>query len=453
MEKIDIIKTKYPYADGFHDIAALGANQLVTVISNLSHRTTSGLVQRHLVSLETLVCKLLFFEVRRPHDIIYSLLAIARDTKESFLSDEEHDHQFGLSDQFFPITVDYDKDPADIFIEFTISCIRMSHSLDIICRHWAPDVETEVKQDRQKMKVGVRFPSWVQKLSNSPFGKAEDALRGRRSGDSFVGCPFRDARKTYNAAYHSEAIIQFGGHVPTIQERRDSFKSLSHYSDDSHGTPTDVISQAISEYSFDNISSPVLHVKGIEVARIIARSDRITNGNIPAKWLHKAGWDDSTEQKKQDIPDKLWKTLVADRGPDGRFPPRWYKRASQHCLSDEKGEIMSSTSDLNTQANTKSDIAQKFLSRVRSVVWNRQFFHAAGNYEEFFGLMPEKARKNDLVCILNGCTVPVILHEVDSHAQRHQYYELVGEAYVYGAMDGEKWIEAKEEDKRWFSLC
>jgi hypothetical protein len=454
MEKIDIIKTKFPYADRFHDIAALGANQLVTVISNLSHKSTSGLVQRHLVSLETLVCTLLFFEVRRPHDIIYSLLAIARDTKESFLSDEAH--QLVPSEQTIPITVDYDKDPVDIFIGFTTSCIEMSKSLDIICRHWAPDVENEIRQGRQKLKIAVRFPSWIQKLSNSSFGKAEDALRGRRGGDSLVGCPFRDTRKTYNAAYHSEAVIQVGGRVPNSLERSNSTTSMSGRSDDSHDSPINVRSQTMSEYSIDNLSWPVLHVKGIEVARIAARSDRITNGNIPAKWLRKAGWDDSTEQKKHDIPDKLWKTLVADRGPDGRFPPRWYKRACQHCLNDEKEEIMSSTSDLNTQANTASDIAQKFLSRVRSVVWNRQFFHATGKDDEkderFFGLMPEKARKNDLLCILNGCTVPVILHEVDSHSQ-HQYYELVGETYVYGIMDGEKWLETNEEEERWFSLC
>ena len=48
----------------------------------------------------------------------------------------------------------------------------------------------------------------------------------------------------------------------------------------------------------------------------------------------------------------------------------------------------------------------------------------------YLGLGPKKARKGDLVCILYGCSVPVIIRE---HGQGHEF---VGESYIYGLMDG-----------------
>ena len=48
----------------------------------------------------------------------------------------------------------------------------------------------------------------------------------------------------------------------------------------------------------------------------------------------------------------------------------------------------------------------------------------------YLGLGPTKARKGDFVCILYGCSVPVILRKED------QGHEFVGESYIHGLMDG-----------------
>jgi hypothetical protein len=81
-----------------------------------------------------------------------------------------------------------------------------------------------------------------------------------------------------------------------------------------------------------------------------------------------------------------------------------------------------------------------FLKRVQEVVWNRKFlrskgFHHDGSKKRLFGLAPTSAQEGDLICILFGCSVPVILRRVgppDDH-----FYYLIGEAYVHGIMDGE----------------
>ncbi|PYH32135.1 HET-domain-containing protein [Aspergillus neoniger CBS 115656] len=52
--------------------------------------------------------------------------------------------------------------------------------------------------------------------------------------------------------------------------------------------------------------------------------------------------------------------------------------------------------------------------------------------EDWFGICPRNTSIKDKVCILFGCSVPVILHPVGKDT-----YELVGEAYVHGAMSGE----------------
>ncbi|GAW19669.1 hypothetical protein ANO14919_091580 [Xylariales sp. No.14919] len=57
-----------------------------------------------------------------------------------------------------------------------------------------------------------------------------------------------------------------------------------------------------------------------------------------------------------------------------------------------------------------------------------RFFHTANGY---LGLGPPATLPGDLVCVLGGCTMPLVLRRVDSH------YLLVGQCHVLGLMDGE----------------
>jgi hypothetical protein len=48
------------------------------------------------------------------------------------------------------------------------------------------------------------------------------------------------------------------------------------------------------------------------------------------------------------------------------------------------------------------------------------------------GLAPESAKDGDLVCVILGASVPFILRE-----RNNNVFQLVGEPYVHGYMDGE----------------
>lgn len=71
--------------------------------------------------------------------------------------------------------------------------------------------------------------------------------------------------------------------------------------------------------------------------------------------------------------------------------------------------------------------------------------------ERLFGLGPAETEMGDIVYILAGCTVPVILRSIQDSAG---CFELIGEAFVYGQMDGEAMsaFEQTGQGMEWFNL-
>jgi len=55
----------------------------------------------------------------------------------------------------------------------------------------------------------------------------------------------------------------------------------------------------------------------------------------------------------------------------------------------------------------------------------------------YIGLVPEEAAEGDLICILNGGTVPYVLRRSPSEKDDAPYYQFMGECYVHGIMDAE----------------
>jgi hypothetical protein len=68
------------------------------------------------------------------------------------------------------------------------------------------------------------------------------------------------------------------------------------------------------------------------------------------------------------------------------------------------------------------------LNKVRANLLHRNLLISDRGY---IGLGPIAARKSDMICVLYGCSVPVILRKVSG------YYIFIGECYVQGLMDGQ----------------
>lgn len=71
----------------------------------------------------------------------------------------------------------------------------------------------------------------------------------------------------------------------------------------------------------------------------------------------------------------------------------------------------------------------RFMNSFGVWCYNRRFFRSN---QGRFGWAPDQARPGDKLCILNGLAVPLILRAKDSGR-----FEIIGDAYVHGIMDGE----------------
>lgn len=184
-----------------------------------------------------------------------------------------------------------------------------------------------------------------------------------------------------------------------------------------------------------------LSVRGFVLDTITECSGRVAGkGIVPVEALTMGGWT-HRGPVDQGVPDQLWRTLVADRGPDGAPPPSWYRRTCLECLqkTDRAGDLdIEGLKRGRIPHTSSSEIA--FLERVQCVIWGRRFFKTGGdnarNREPFFGLGPPDLRPGDTVCILIGCSAPIILRKVSRFGQNSPF-KFIGGCYVHGVMDGE----------------
>jgi hypothetical protein len=375
---------KFSLASGgpIKDIRALGASTLVSVVNNIIRKTPDGLILNRLESVETLVSMLAVFEAADPLDTIIAVMGMAKDRAqvESITSG--------------------DRELRDKYIEFVLYCVKSSGSIDIICRHWAPIIKEKASNYFERSQL----PSWIPNVSGSAFGapgdKDKDKQSGRVHGDSFVGLP---EHRIYKAAA--------GFPLPTFT-----------FGLNPHPDPT------IQYPQYDG----TITVKGYPLGPISELSPRAAKGFLFQECLEMGGWTPHSLT----VPERLWRTLVADRGPDNTKPPSWYHRACLHCLEQSGTDGDIDTTAILNQPKCLHTVAD-FLRRVQSVIWNRRVFMSNREVggEKLFGLVPGGTKLGDYICILYGCSVPVVLREhktLDDH-----YFEVVGESFVYGMMDGE----------------
>ena len=421
----ELFKASAEFGNHFYklgDVTALGAHRLVDESSNLFRKSDDGAIQEHLYSLEHLVSTLSPFQASNPRDTIYAVLSLAEDTGAMFSArpsalipldvgnigeaarqysaEETQKLQNVMSvwrrqvDKTYP--VDYDKSFFEVckdFLEFTI---ESSQSLDMICRPWAPENTDE------------QLPSWIPTVRGAPYRPGANRFHSRVNADNLVGVP-GTGKRNYNAA------------------RKYPLKKTWR----------------IGESGSSEDRS--LFVSGFILGSINEKALPAQQGNIPASWLRLAGWENESSLP----PNAFWRTIVADRGPNGGNPPPYYQVACQQAFDQRAAD-----DDLNTErlmfmnSSTKpgsEKVVTEYLRRVQSVVWMRVLIRTTiGRTHDNLGLAPQSVKEQDLICIIYGCSVPVVLRPVMEYDKCH--YVLVGECYIHGMMDGEAFRILHEMD-------
>jgi hypothetical protein len=405
-ENAEVLKAQFPESNLVRYIPALNAVALVKAIPVLCRKSNDGSIDHFYLDLETLVCCFRQYTVSAAEDVIYSVQALARDL--------DHGNNEVATNVAVPKTV------KELFVQFVHQSILKSHCLDIICRNWAP---TLLGLDTKEIKMS----SWISKREERYLEGPLQTFEPQNI-DSFVAMKIDDpGKKKYNASRGYEV-------------QTDDF-AVSHL------------------MNFRNI--PALVLDGMIIGRVHELSGAMES-IVTNSWLEKLGWYRSQIINPQ-VPETVWRILVADRNPSGDPPPAWYPLACKYCL--EYSRVINEDAGLILDSEQRlPETASKYLERVKSVVWRRKFleFRHQWDGKKLFGLGPQDTRKNDLICILFGCSVPVILRRVKSGfaahddmalnsvldsakrgTQRNQvskkskYYQVIGGAYIHGIMDGE----------------
>jgi hypothetical protein len=121
----------------------------------------------------------------------------------------------------------------------------------------------------------------------------------------------------------------------------------------------------------------------------------------------------------------LWRVPCADQ--------QWHEYARrraqlgaedgfQELVARNRGEISGLTDEVKSRAWTRYYLALQCLCKFRP-------FISKGGY---IGIAPQFADSGDMICIIFGAIVPYVLRRLPDKG-----FELVGEAYVHGIMDGE----------------
>lgn len=265
------------------------------------------------------------------------------------------------------------------------------------------DVESEPDQSvPEEEEEDIDLPSWVSPVSGAPFalyhhpGMHSMKRMGRKNADPLVGLP-QDGHRNYSAAQNKKADY--------VKFRKRPI--LGHYS---------------------------LYTKGFILEKVTEVAEPARLGSIPETWTELAGWKRAVDGDTEP-PAVFWRTLVADRGRENRNPPYYYATACKESV--KKGGLRGGSVDTAALINSeRNSIVAEFCRRVQAVIWNRCLIKTESNT---LGLASQKVRRGDLVCIIFGCTVPVILRQSAPKTE-----EQIG---------GEKMQDSFEAMKAAVSLC
>lgn len=190
--------------------------------------------------------------------------------------------------------------------------------------------------------------------------------------------------------------------------------------------------KAVTHTAFASNGAPLLEVRGIVVDTIRTLSNEL-NIRSQSKRLSEfvaqcRSWKPSNSRQPIVFPPaKFWRPRVVDSPSQ---PPDWAAR--------DFGLPLESPMDLTD--NDMVEIITYFCVDRQLLLTERGYF----------GLAPGEARVGDTVSCLLGCGVPFILRRSEACSDNAERYELIGESYIYGLMEGEglEGVEISNTDVR-----
>ncbi|KAI2626667.1 heterokaryon incompatibility protein-domain-containing protein [Hypoxylon sp. NC1633] len=360
-----------------------------------------------------------------------SLVALAAYSS-CFEATDDRDRLYGiraLATDAFLMDVDYSLSVEEIYLNFTKSCIEHYKSLDVICfastyssppgsllPSWVPDWRTTVSPL-------LVIPLMVSQSARTHIGNLRPPSATLEPTDPLI---------CYNASRRREAVYEFEG-----------TQLLAH------GTVLDTVDGLVGSRNTELVQTslpacaepaylPLDILMSVCKSLVLDRKDRYMQFAMP------------TEEYFQDF---VWlcrrlATCVIPLVP--KEFQEWFDRTRSlriHGHSFEK--ILHDTMYLNFRSSAPTQdeyMKDTFFGRFFDTVV-RMSLRLMVTRHGRIGLVPEKAMKGDLVCVLFGCSVPVLLRQPDHESP----FTFVGECFLDGFMEGQG-LEQRELAERVFCI-
>jgi hypothetical protein len=271
---------------------------------------------------------------------------------------------------------DYSKTVEEVYLEFTLCCIKEDENLDIL----------SAVEDRSMTKCH-KLPSWVPDYS--------------------VDMNYRLLRSTTDKV---------------------DYASSSSTTSDFRWSIDDPKLLRVDGYQIDQISD----ITSMESA------SRFLGNNAAFEWKSFVENSGSTYVNGELIHDVLWRTLVGgcidtDKCDDMRESFRAFMVIQEVLKEDPQSS--QEIDDILERKSIDPDEFREYTGKLRpfqsEIHHSRRLFRTQNG---FLGLGPMSAKVGDVVCIFKGGRVPYVIRKIPDGSS---YFNFIGDCYVHAIMHGE----------------
>jgi hypothetical protein len=353
-------------------VPQLGAARLCSTIQAVTTRT----IQTDLWSLYQDISSVR--ECYDPRDKVYALLGLASDSwnhslmemfpdrpRERLICVRASRHLSRL--RLHPIDVDYEVSNFELIQKLTMYSIQDSRTLDAIVLDWPRN-----RQTRQ-----TASPSWAA---------------------HWCTCPADSSKQITTTGVDPVVLWE----PKPLSRRSISPRSTGLHVKDFNATGTTELDLRKTRI-LTGQQRPILACDGFVLDSIEKTHMSAANGFVPLKeWTSALGLKTPPHESDHEIRKMLVRVLTADRVADDlltvvQSQPSWLELLTENTDAFEK--------TCSRQTYHGPDLA-KLRKTIRETCWNRRLMQTVDGR---LGLVHEYAQEGDLVCILYGCSVPVIL--------------------------------------------
>lgn len=330
----------------------------------------------------------------------------------------------GLCTEDHGLEINYAWSVDEVYLHFARSFITKHESLDILCF-----------ASLFSATSGSSLPSWVPDWRARLQPHVIPSMASQSSCD-FIGnlrpprlLEFADVSTHYSSPGHKTAVFSFEG--STLLTQGSIIDEVA-----------DVAGNPFLEPEKGSAPCPSVHRSAkdtlISICRclVLDRGDRYLASPMP------------TETFYHDFVELCHTILTSRHLVESEFQ-EWYDSISHLRFGDRTfDDIVQTAHHESSDAlptslpNQDEYIQDSFYGRFHDIVQKRQL-RLVTTRDGRLGMVPEKANRDDLMCILYGCNVPLLLRK----AERGDDFMVVGECFLDGCMQGEALLHGAYEER------